>query len=499
MAYLGIDIGTSGCKALVLSEAGEILATHTSTYDFARPRFGWTEQDPRAWIEGARATVAHVLQTVPADQIEAVGLSGQMHGFTPLDADGQVVRPAILWNDQRNAAEAADIVALAGGSDALLGMTNNDMLTGYTAGKILWMQRHEPELFDEVARALNPKDYLRYVLTGEYATEVSDASGTGLFDVRHRKWNDDLLALLPFDADLLPDCHESHVVSGQVSITGAEFFGLVRGTPVIGGGGDSVIQTLGTSVVRPGTLQTTIGTGGIIAAALTAPADNPEGRLQVFCNVAPDMWHCMGVSLNAGASLAWLSRLLGANDDYAALIAGAAEVSAGAEGLVFLPYLNGERCPHPDANARGAFIGLTGRHDARHMTRALMEGVVFSFYDIYKLMYRMGIGKSLIKTSGGGARSELWRQMQSDLFDCPVVTTVGAAEGGAFGAALLTGVARGAWSDIAEAALVCSDLSQCDPHAGDGNTYRKAFDVYASLYPVLQPSFEAIHANGVAA
>ncbi|PZX10535.1 xylulokinase [Palleronia aestuarii] len=491
MAYLGIDIGTSGCKALVLSPEGEILATHTAAYDFDRPQFGWTEQDPRVWIEGARTSVANVLRTVPADRIVAVGLSGQMHGFTPLDREGQVLRPAILWNDQRNAAEAADIVEMAGGPDALLSMTNNDMLTGYTAGKILWMQRKEPGLFEKVAHALNPKDYLRCILTGEYATEVSDASGTGLFDVRRRSWSGDLLSKLPFDADMLPECHESDVISGQVSRSGAELFRLAPGTPVIGGGGDSVIQTLGTSVVRPGALQTTIGTGGIIAAALTSPADNPEGRLQVFCNVAPDLWHCMGVSLNSGASLAWLARLLGA-DDYAALVTRAAEVPAGSEGLVFLPYLNGERCPHPDPTARGAFVGLTGRHDARHMTRAVMEGIVFAFYDIYRLMARMGIKKSLIKASGGGARSDLWRQMQADVFGCPVVTTLGAAEGGAFGAALLTGVAHGTWSDVVEAAKVCRDLSQQTPDLHASETYAKAFDIYADLYPSLRPSFDAI-------
>lgn len=499
MAYMGIDIGTSGCKALVLSETGEILATDTVTYDFERPQFGWTQQDPLVWISGARASVANVLQEVPAERITAVGLTGQMHGFTPVDREGHVVRPAILWNDQRNAAEAADIVALAGGRDALLALTNNDMLTGYTAGKILWMQRHEPKLFDKVAHAFNPKDYLRYVLTGEIATEVSDASGTGLFDVRRREWSSDLLAKLPFDADLLPECHESDVVSGQVSRSGGELFGLRPGTPVIGGGGDSVIQTLGTSVARPGALQTTIGTGGIIAAALTTPADNPEGRLQVFCNVAPDLWHCMGVSLNAGASLSWLARLLDRGGDYAALVKRAAQVPAGSEGLIFLPYLNGERCPHPDATARGAFVGLTGRHDAGHMTRAVMEGIVFAFYDIYQLMNGMGIEKTLIKASGGGARSELWCQMQADLFGCPVVTTHGAAEGGAFGAALLTGVSQGAWLDVAEAAQVCQDLSEQGPDGRTGDVYRKAYDVYSALYPALRPSFDAIQEYGVGA
>ena len=495
MALLGIDIGTSGCKALVLSASGEVLATDTAAYDFSRPKFGWTEQDPKLWVSGARTAVANVLRNVPAGQIEAIGLSGQMHGFTPLDAEGAVLRPAILWNDQRNTTEAAEIVQLAGGLDALLNLTNNDMLTGYTAGKILWMQRNEPELFDKVAHALNPKDYLRLVLTGEYATEVSDASGTGLFDVCRRAWSDELLALLPFDTGILPECHESDVVSGRVSRSGAELFGLAPGTPVIGGGGDSVIQTLGTGVAAPGSLQTTVGTGGILAAALNAPADNPEGRLQVFCNVAPELWHCMGVSLNAGASLAWLARLLGQGGNYAALVERAAEVAAGSEGLVFMPYLNGERCPHPDATARGAFVGLTGRHDARHMTRAVMEGIVFAFYDMYRLMDRMGIEKSLIKASGGGARSGLWRQMQADLFDCPVVTTLGAAEGGAFGAALLTGVAQGAWSDVGEAAAVCRNLSRQTPDAHAGEIYRQGFEVYAGLYETLRPSFETIHEN----
>lgn len=496
MAFLGIDIGTSGCKALVLSNAGKILASHSASYGMNQPHPGWTEQDPAIWIKGAREAVAHVLQTVPATDIATVGLSGQMHGFTPIDVNGDVLRPAILWNDQRNAVEAEEIVTLAGGADALLAMTNNQMLLGYTGGKILWMQHHEPKLFDKVRRALNPKDYLRFVLTGEIATEVSDASGTGLFDVRNRTWSAPLLDKLPFDADILPPCYESAEVSGAVSTTSAEMFGLRAGTPVIGGGGDSVIQTLGSGVAEPGVLQTTIGTAGILATALSAPEDNPGGRLQVFCNVAPDLWHGMGVSLNAGGALAWLRQTACPELRFDDMIRGAQEVPAGAEGLVFLPYLNGERCPHSDPTARGAFVGLTARHDIRHLTRALIEGVVFAFYDIYHLMVEMGIGSDLIKASGGGAKSGLWRQIQADLFDCPIVTTDGAAEGGAFGAALLAGVSHGAWAHVTEAAGCCIDLTRQEPVAATRETYQATYDIYAALYPALQSGFAALNRLG---
>lgn len=496
MAFLGIDIGTSGCKALVLSASGEILAAHTATYGMDQPHPGWTEQNPAIWIKGAQEAVAGVLQTVSADKIINIGLSGQMHGFTPLDAKGNVLRPAILWNDQRSAKEAADIVSFAGGLDAMVAMTNNQMLVGYTGGKILWMQRNEPALFDKVRHALNPKDYLRYVLTGEFATEVSDASGTGLFDVHKRAWSAPLLDKLPFDAEILPACYESADVSGGISAAGAELFALKIGTPVIGGGGDSVIQTLGSGVAEPGVLQTTIGTGGILATALSTPENNPNGRLQVFCNVAPDLWHCMGVSLNAGGALVWLRRTACPDLSFDDMMRGASEVPAGAEGLVFLPYLNGERCPHSDPTARGAFIGLTARHDIRHMTRALMEGVVFAFYDIYRLMADMGIASDLIKASGGGAKSELWRQMQADLFDCPTVTAQGAAEGGAFGAALLAGVSHGAWSSVSEAAKCCHDLTRQEPRAADKKTYQATFEIYAALYPALQSSFAALNRLG---
>ena len=498
---LGIDIGTSGCKALLIDANGAVLASQTATYGLSQPKPGWTEQDPQLWIDGARAAVAGVRSLRSDVHIAAIGLSGQMHGLTALDASHRVLRPAILWNDQRNGAECADITERAGGVDGLLKLTNNRMLVGFTGGKILWMRNHEAGLFGRIRHMLNPKDYLRLVLTGEIATEVSDASGTGLFDVRRRIWATGLLDLLEIDPAIMPACHESHVVSGRVSQSGSELFGLEAGIPVVGGGGDSVIQTIGSGVIAPGDVQTTIGTAGIVAAALDEPAPNPEGRLQVFCNVAPDKWHCMGVSLNAGGAMEWLRALLagfsGAAPSAERIVEIAAGAPVGARGLLFLPYLNGERCPHPDPAARGGFVGLSARHGAPEMARSVMEGVTHSLYDIFSLMSQANVGGSIVKASGGGARSALWRQMQADLFDCEVVTTEGAAEGGAFGAALVAGVGIGTWPSAVEAAKVCRTVTREVPDTIAGKTLRDAFRVYRGLYSALSPSFAALGAAGL--
>ncbi len=501
-ALLGIDIGTSGCKALLIDGNGAVLASRTETYGLSQPRPGWTEQDPALWVEGARAAVAAVLKACPDVEISGIGLSGQMHGLTPLDAGHAVLRPAILWNDQRNGAECAAITERAGGLDGLLRRTNNRMLVGYTGGKILWMRNHEPDLFGRLRHVLNPKDYLRLVLTGEVATEVSDASGTGLFDTRGRRWATELVELAGIDPALLPACHESHHVSGEVSASGAALFGLRPGTPVVGGGGDSVIQTIGSGVIAPGELQTTIGTAGIVAAALDEPVANPDGRLQVFCNVAPGKWHCMGVSLNAGGAMEWFRIMLGGfadgrtpSADHVAAVA--ARAPAGSRGLLFLPYLNGERCPHPDPSARGGFVGLSARHGAADMARSVMEGVTHSLFDIHALMEKVGIGRTVIKASGGGARSTLWRQMQADLFDCDVVTTEGAAEGGAFGAALVAGVGVGVWPDAAAAAKACRPVTRETPDPAAGDVLRAAFAIYGGLYAALASSSAAIGTAGL--
>lgn len=498
LALLGIDIGTSGCKALLIDAEGAVLASSTATYGLSQPRPGWTEQDPALWIEGARKAVAGAMAERRDVEIAGIGLSGQMHGLTPLDEGRRVLRPALLWNDQRNAAECDEITRQAGGLDALLSLTNNRMLVGYTGGKIVWMRHHEPELYAKLRHVVNPKDYLRLVLTGEIATEVSDASGTGLFDVRKRAWSMPLLDRLNLDPTLLPPCHESQVVTGRISRAGAELFGLPEGIPVVGGGGDSVIQTLGSGVIMPGELQTTIGTAGIVASALEAPEDNPGGRLQVFCNVAPDSWHCMGVSLNAGGAMSWFRDMMGSLGQGAEklsfdeIVERASQSPAGAKGLFFLPYLYGERCPHPDPIARGAFVGLTARHDGGDMARSVMEGVTHALRDIHSLMQQIGMQHSVIKASGGGAQSALWRQMQADLFDCEVVTTEGAAEGGAFGAALVAGVGIGVWTDAKTAAQVCKPLTRQLPDRETGDTLRRAFSIFEGLYPALSQSFAAI-------
>lgn len=498
-AVLGIDIGTSGCKALLLATDGALIGSETATYDLAQPRPGWTEQDPALWIEGARASVGRLVPAHKDVEIIGIGLSGQMHGLTPLDENDRVLRPALLWNDQRNGAECAEMTEKAGGEDALRGFTNNRMLIGYTGGKVAWMRNHEAELFGRMKHVLNPKDYLRLVLTGEKATEVSDASGTGLFDIRAREWSLPLMERLDIDPGLFPACHESPEITGRVSRSGAELFGLPEGVPVVGGGGDSVIQTIGSGVIAPGDVQTTIGTAGIVASALDTPIDNPESRLQVFCNIAPGKWHAMGVSLNAGFAMSWYQRLLRGisgreNWSYDDVVACAAESVAGSRGLVFLPYLNGERAPHSDPDARGAFVGLTGMHAAPEMSRAVMEGVTFALFDIFTVMQQAGIDARVVKASGGGARSTLWRQMQADLFGCDVVTTEGAAEGAAFGAALVAGLGVGVFESAEQAASLCKPLTREAPGHADAKTLRRSFEVYQALYPALCDNMHALAA-----
>lgn len=488
-ALIGIDIGTSGCKALLLDVHGAVIAADTATYPLSQPRPGWTEQDPELWIEGARRAIAGVLGKAPGVELLAVGVSGQMHGLVPLDAAQQVLRPAILWNDQRNAAECEWITQTAGGLEGLLAATDNRMLVGYTGGKILWMQRHEPELFARLTTVLNPKDYLRLRLTGEVASEVSDASGTGLFNVRSRQWATGLIETLGIDPAVLPPVFESQVISGRVSAHGAALFGLPQGTPVAGGGGDSVIQTLGSGVIAPGQLQTTLGTAGILAAALDTPQDSPDGRLQIFCNVAADKWHCMGVSLNAGGSMNWFRDTFCAGAPFEQIAAEAADSPPGAHGLLFMPYLNGERCPYPDPLLRAAFIGLTGRHQRGDMARAVMEGTVYALADMYALMRPLGISGQVIKASGGGARSALWRQLQADIFGCDVVTTEGAAEGAAFGAALVAGLAVKVWDDAASAAASCRSITRQAPDGATAELHAQAHRIYRNLYPTLRETF----------
>jgi len=500
---LGIDIGTSACKALLFDERGRILARHDSGYDIEQPRPGWTQQDPQLWLDAARQSVAAVLAQAPHRHIAAIGLTGQMHGMVPLDASDQVIRPAMLWNDQRS--ECVALTEQAGGEAQLRRETNNPMLPGYTGGKIAWMRKHEPAHFARLKTVLNPKDWLRLMLTGEKATEVSEASGTGLFDVRARRWATSLIERLDMNPAWFAPCYESTHISARVSRSGAALFGLPEGVPVVGGGGDSVIQTLGCGVAEAGQVQTTIGTAGITACALSHPVDNPTGSLQVFCNVLPSQWHMMGVSMNAGFAMQWLRRLLRSSNtqdaawDYETIVAHASRSVPGSQGLIFLPYLNGERAPHSDPLARAAFIGLSALHDSRDMARAVMEGITFALYDVYTAMQTAGVqtqttqmASPILKTCGGGVRAQLWRQMQADVFGCEVVTTEGTAEGAAFGAALVAALGIGMFAAPAEAIQHCRVLTRETPDAHTQQILRARFEVYQSLYPVLRPALHQL-------
>lgn len=496
-AVLGIDIGTSACKALLLSAAGELIGSETVSYGLVQVRPGWVEQDPALWINGAQIAVQRLMAAQRPVRVAAIGLTGQMHGLTPVDAAGQALRPALLWNDQRNGEECAQLVAQAGGAMALHRDTGNGMLPGYTGGKIAWMRRHEPALFKRLRYALNPKDYLRLVLTGDIATDVSDASGTGLFDVRQRAWSIPLIERLDMDPAWFPPCHESPVITGQVSRQGGQLFGLTPGIPVVAGGGDSIIQTLGSGVLAPGELQTIIGTGGIVASSLDRPLDDPAHRLQVFCHVLPGKWHAMGVTLNAGFAMSWAQRLLrGFSDNnhwsYDEMAAIAARSTAGSRGLIFLPYLNGERAPYADPDLRGGLIGLTSLHEPEDVVRAVMEGITYALYDIFGLMPFAGSTLQALKASGGGARSPLWRQMQASLFGCEVVTTQGAAEGAAFGAALVAGMGIGLYASVADVARICRPLTRDGVDAQMRAGMQKGFAVYRSLHAALQAPLHAL-------
>lgn len=498
---LGIDIGTSGTKTLAIRETGEILASASAEYPCSYPKPGWSEQHPDLWWDATCKTIRDVIAKAglkPGD-ITGVGLSGQMHGSVFLDAKGEVVRPALLWNDQRTQTECDEIESRAGGREALVRMVANRALTGYTAPKLLWVRRHEPANWDRVAKVLLPKDYIRYKLSGTYATEVSDASGMLLLDVQNRRWSDELLGKLDLDRSLFADCFESQDVSSQVSASGASATGLAVGTPIVGGAGDQPAGAVGNGIVRPGVISATMGTSGVVFAHLGQLGFDPEGRLQRFCHSVPGEFCAFGVVLAAGGSFQWFRNQLGAAEAQAAKARGvdpyflltdeAATVGRGAEGLFFLPYLTGERTPHFDADAKGGWIGLTVRHGRGHLIRALLEGATFAMRDCLELIREMGTEISQIRLSGGGARNVLWRQIQADVYGQDTYT-INASEGPAFGVALLALVGTGAYSSVAEACdatITLADRSPVDPPTKA--YYDRAYPVYRQLYVDLRSTF----------
>jgi xylulokinase len=496
---IGIDVGTSGTKALAINPAGKILAQATASYPLHHPKPLWSEQDPEDWWQATIKVVREVMKKArlkPAD-VKAIGLSGQMHGSVFLDKHDKVIRRALLWNDQRTEAECAEIEKRAGGRKQLIKMVANPALTGFTAPKILWLRNHEPKNFARLAKVLLPKDEIRRRLTGEYATEVSDASGMLLLDVVKRKWSKQLLSKLELDESLLGTCYESEEITGKLSSETAKLLGLTTDCVVVGGAGDCAAGAVGNGIVKSGLLTTSLGTSGVVFVHSDEPQFDPDGRLHTFCHAVRGKWHMMGVTLCAGGSLQWFHDNVCALDSkgkaiYEQLTKEAAAVPAGSEGLQFLPYLTGERTPHLDPNARGAFVGLTLSHKRGHMTRAIMEGVTYSLRDSFAIMSDLGVPVKQIRASGGGAKNPFWRQMQADVFGKPVVAMV-ADEGAAYGVALLAAVGAGEFKDITEAcSATIKTADESKPNTQTKKVYDAGFPVYQSLYRALKPEFKKL-------
>ena len=502
MALLGIDVGTSGTKSVLVGEDAKVIASAMAEHPMSVPKPGWAEQEPAHWWQSTCDSVAKVMEKADGIKVKAIGLSGQMHGLVALNANREVIRPAILWNDLRTNKQCDWIIEKAGGINGLLSLTRNNMLPGYTAGKIIWLRDNEPENYDKLELVLNPKDYIRYLMTGEEATDASDGSGTGLFDVQHRKWCEELIELLNLDVTIFPKTFESSEIVGKLKEDVAEKLGLIAGIPVVAGGGDAVVQSTGSGVLGPGVLQVIIGTAGNVACATDKPVANESGSLQVFCNNAPNLWHCMGCSVNAGGSLAWFRNMLAnakgrevSSLSYDELLSGVKDVAPGAGGLLFMPYLQGERCPHNDPNARGAFIGLNLHHGENEMVRAVLEGVVYSLAQIRELFKDVAGSIDHVVTSGGAAKSRLWQQIQADVFESEVITVSGAAEGGAYGAAMIAGVGIGTWNDLHDATSNIEKTSSVEPKKENFSVYRDMFGVYTELYGVLKPTFDRLAKN----
>jgi len=502
MFLLGIDVGTTGSKALLIDADGAVIASATTEYPMFTPQPLWAEQNPADWWTATVTSIRQVLEQgdVRPDQVAGVGLTGQMHGLVLLDGAGEVLRPCIMWNDQRTAAQCAEITARVG-ADEVLRLTGNPVLPGFTAPKIVWVRQHEPEVYAQVAKVLLPKDYVRYRLSGGFFSEVSDASGTSMFDVGRRQWSQEMTDALEVPREWLPEVTESPVVSARVSASAAVETGLLEGTPVVGGGGDQAAQAVGTGIVAEGVVSATLGTSGVVFAASDTYRVEPQGRLHAFCHAVPGMWHLMGVMLSAAGSFRWYRDTLGdleciqaeesGRDPYDLLTAAAAEVSPGCEGLIFLPYLSGERTPYPDPNARGVFFGLTLRHGKPHLTRAVLEGVSYGLRDSLELMRALGLSIQQVRASGGGARSPLWRQILADVFDAQIAT-VDVTEGAAYGAALLAGVGAGVYPDVAAACVAAVRVTGSTEPGPAVPIYADYYPRYRALYPALAPEFAAI-------
>ncbi len=491
--FLGLDVSTTGAKALLINEKGGVVSSATTPLTLSTPQPLWSEQDPRDWWTGMAKSIREALEQarVSGSAVTAIGLTGQMHGLVLLDEQGEVLRPAILWNDQRTGAQCDEMRSRLGW-ERLIQITGNDALTGFTAPKILWVRQNEPEIYARARHILLPKDYIRYRLTGDYAMDKADGSGTILFDLKNRDWSPEVLTALDIPANWLPSTFEGPTVTGYVSAQAAAETGLVQGIPVVGGGGDQATQAVGVGAVQPGIIALTLGTSGVVFATTESPLIEPEGRLHAFCHAVPDRWHFMGVMLSAAGSLQWHRDTLAPGVSFDTLVNEAGDIKAGSDGLLFLPYLTGERTPYPDPLARAAWVGLTVRHTRAHMTRAVLEGVAFGIKDSFTLILQAGLGSiQQVRISGGGAKSALWRQIMADVLGVELVT-VNTTEGAAYGAALLAGVGAGLYENVPAACEATIQITGRTGPTQATRAYQDYYPHYRALYPALAPEYKAI-------
>ncbi|AGC67909.1 xylulose kinase XylB [Thermoclostridium stercorarium subsp. stercorarium DSM 8532] len=504
MAYLlGVDIGTSGTKTVLFDETGNTVASDLQEYPLYQPKNGWAEQDPEDWWRATYTSIRNVLAKsgVSPDEVKGVGLSGQMHGAVLLDKDNQVLRRAIIWCDQRSSAECEQITELIG-AKRLIEITANPALTGFTASKVMWVKNNEPEIFDKVRKILLPKDYVRFCLTGEFATEVSDASGMQFLDVPNRCWSDEVISKLGLDKSMLGKVYESQEITGTIHSKAAELTGLKVGTPVVGGAGDQAAGAVGNGIVKKGIISSTIGTSGVVFAYSDDVNIDPLGRVHTFCHAVPNKWHIMGVTQGAGLSLQWFrnnfcreeiatAELMGV-DPYYLMDQAAEKVEPGSNGIIYLPYLMGERTPHLDPDCRGVFFGLSAKHTKREMIRAVMEGVVYSLRDCLEIIEGLGVEISQVRASGGGGKSPLWRQMQADVFNRDICT-INASEGPAFGVALLAGVGAGVYRSVEEACEATIKVKSTQkPNTAAHEKYNGYYKLYRKLYTSLKDDFKTL-------
>jgi xylulokinase len=494
MYWLGIDVGTGGSRALLVDAQGREAAAVTAPHeDMIMERPLWAEQRPENWADASIQAVRGVLQAagIKGAGVRGVGLSGQMHGLVILDREDQVIRPSLIWCDQRSQPQV-DFIHARLGREKVLEAIANPVLTGFTLPKLLWVRDQEPQHFERVKHLLLPKDYVRFRLTGEYATDVADASGTALFDIRARRWSDAMIDGLNLDRAILPKCFESPEVTGVISARAAGLTGLAEGIPVVAGGGDQAASAVGNGIVEPGLVSCTLGTSGVVFAHMDRLAYDPQGRVHTFCHAVPGEWHVMGVTQGAGLSLQWLRNQLAPGTSYDDLTREAEQAPAGSQGLFWLPYLMGERTPHLDAQARGGWIGLTAKHTRADLIRAVIEGVSYSQRDAMEIIAGLGVDVKSVRASGGGARSAFWRRILAGVFDKPVAT-LASQEGSAYGAALLAMVGTGEFAGVREACrATIRETATVEPRADEARAYARGYLTYRELYPALRPLFPSM-------